>query len=297
MKRKLSQKLLLILFFFIGCVCMDVYAIRIDTGVDWVTADLNGRDLEFTVTDESGFSECRFSFDNTNFKHYIFSIGEKSFTYRSLIPDGNDVVLYVVKRDMQGVEHYATFKVLSRPLPPTPPTPPNPPPKPAPVLHTITVPPVEGITTYPGSGTHLVEKGTDMTLLVFLPDDYDQSDVKLLANGDTIYSEESKLNALAYTFLIPVTTDTEIEVVGVERNNSVNTTPQPPEGGAKVWTSPGCIHVSQEAVSNKQHGVRIYTMMGRLVFHSQLSTVNCQLPSGAYIVVVGDQVVKVMVSD
>jgi len=166
---------------------------------------------------------------------------------------------------------------------------------PGPVLHSVTIPPVDGATTYPGAGTHLVEKGTTMTLLVSLPDDYDQSDVRLVANGDTIFSEESKLRALAYTFLIPVTADTEIEVVGVKKNNSVNTTPQPPEGGAKVWTSPGCIHVSQEAVSNKQHGVRIYTMMGSLVFHSQLSTVNCQLPSGLYLVVVGNETFKVKV--
>ncbi len=179
------------------------------------------------------------------------------------------------------------------------PNPPPPPTPPASVYHNVTIPAVEDATTYPDAGEHQVEKGSTMTLLVFLPDDYDQSDVKLLANGDTIHSEESRLTALAYTFLIPVTTDTDIKVIGVEKNNPVNTTPQPPEGGAKVWTSPGYIHVSskQEAVSSKQHGVRIYTMMGRLVFHSQLSTVNCQLPSGTYIVVVGDMVVKVMVSD
>jgi len=186
----------------------------------------------------------------------------------------------------------------------TPPVPPKPKPEPEPQLHTVTVPTVEGATTYPAAGEYLVQKGTTMTLLLFLPADYDQSDVKVVANGDTIHSEESKLNALAYTFLIPVTADTELEVTGVEKNNPTGITENAKAEDVKVWTSPGCIHVSskiggskQEAVGSKQHGVRIYTMMGRLVFHSQLSTVDCQLPSGAYIVVVGEKVVKAWVNN
>ncbi len=172
---------------------------------------------------------------------------------------------------------------------PTPPTPPV-----EPVVNTIKIPVVEGATTYPAAGEYLLENGSIMTLLVFLPDDYDQSDVKLLIDGDTIYSEESKLRALSYTFLVPVTTDMEIKVVGIEKNNPTGIVESAKVEGAKVWTSPGHIHVLQDVVSGKQNGVRIYTMMGRLVFSSQLSTVNCQLPSGLYLVVVGDTAVKVV---
>jgi len=184
--------------------------------------------------------------------------------------------------------HLITF--TSTPAPPTP--------KPDPVLHNVTIPSVEGATTYPAAGTYLVEKGTDMTLLVFLPDDYDQSEVHLLVEDQKVISEEEKnsLRAIAHTFIFTVEKDLEIQIEGVKKNNTVGTAESDVEG-LKIYTIGGRhLVIEQETIYNRQDMVRIYTMTGVLVHKQNLSVGTHIIPlaKGAYIVTAGDMRKKIV---
>jgi len=155
------------------------------------------------------------------------------------------------------------------------------------------------INTYPAVGEYEVERGSQMTQLVFLSDVCDQSDINLYANNMLILSEEEQLSqrATAYTYQIPISGKTEICITGVTRNNPTKIS-KPAEKGVKIWTSPGYIHVSQNTVTNKQNKIRIYTMMGQLVKQQLISEGITIIPlqKGVYLVVIEDMVAKIIIN-
>lgn len=190
------------------------------------------------------------------------------------------------------------------PIPPVTPIPPTPPTPPQPVLHKVNLsfqldnPELTNcLTLYPGAGEYAIENGGFLTIMAFLADACDQSDIRLLVNGEMIIAEEKKdeLRAIAYTFRIPVHGETDIKVIGVERNNPISTDNLKGLKDFKVWVTPGYIHVEQP-LSASERKMRIYTVGGQLVYqqNTTVGTTSVSLAKGTYIVVLDDQVVKII---
>lgn len=165
---------------------------------------------------------------------------------------------------------------------PAPPTPP------APVYHTVTLPAVEGASTDPIAGDHEVESWDNFLFFLTLDKAYDQSEpVVTTDRGETI-TPRAKDGAYIIKY---VRQPIVIKIDGVVKNPDPTANAEI-QSGIKVWQNNRQLFIHTDKVEQ----VAIYTFGGQLKkkFRSTGGDELVQLPTGSYIVCIGDQRFKVV---
>lgn len=192
---------------------------------------------------------------------------------------------YIVNSDVK-VE--ATFSKIPEPEPE-----PNPEPGPGPdypiTYYSVILPQVEGITTDPEAGEYEVESWSSFRFYLTLAPEYDQSTpIVTTDRGETITPRTSD-----GAYLIKyVRSNVEIFIDGVVKNTGSVANGSVEADGINIRASKGIldIHVPQPET------VSVYSFSGLLLHSRELvaGDTHLPMPSGTYIVKVGDKVVKVM---
>lgn len=192
---------------------------------------------------------------------------------------------YIVNSDVK-VE--ATFSKIPEPEPE-----PNPEPGPGPdypiTYYSVILPQVEGITTDPEAGEYEVESWSSFRFYLTLAPEYDQSTpIVTTDRGETITPRTSD-----GAYLIKyVRSNVEIFIDGVVKNTGSVANGSVEADGINFRASKGIldIHVPQPET------VSVYSFSGLLLHSRELVAGDTRLPmpSGTFIVKVGDKVVKVM---
>lgn len=175
------------------------------------------------------------------------------------------------------------------------PTPPPPPPPPTPVYYTVSLPSVEGTVTDPSAGSYEVESWSTFCFYLMPEPDYSESEpVVTTSRGETIMPRTSD-----GAYLVKyVRTDVEIFIDGIVKNlppvanDPIRAVAPEPE----IWNEDACLCIRlPEGMPTSP--VRIFTPEGRLLhaFRSTPGLNRRQLPTGIYIVQVGDTVRKVLI--
>lgn len=165
------------------------------------------------------------------------------------------------------------------PAPPTPPTP---------VYHTVTLPAVEGASTDPIAGDHEVESWDNFLFFLTLDKAYDQSKpVVTTDRGETI-TPRAKDGAYIIKY---VRQPIVIMIDGVVKNTDPTANAEI-QSGIKVWQNNHQLFIHTDKIEQ----VAIYTFGGQLKkkFRSTGGDELVQLPTGSYIVCIGDQRFKVV---
>lgn len=165
---------------------------------------------------------------------------------------------------------------------PAPPTPP------APVYHTVTLPAVEGASTDPIAGDHEVESWDNFLFFLTLDKAYDQSEpVVTTDRGETI-TPRAKDGAYIIKY---VRQPIVIMIDGIVKNPDPTANAEI-QSGIKVWQNNRQLFIHTDKVEQ----VAIYTFGGQLKkkFRSTGGDELVQLPTGSYIVCIGDQRFKVV---
>lgn len=194
---------------------------------------------------------------------------------------------YIVNTDVK-VE--ATFNKIPKPEPEPKPDP-NPEPGPDyPITYySVILPQVEGITTDPEAGEYEVESWSSFRFYLTLAPEYDQSTpIVTTDRGETITPRTSD-----GAYLIKyVRSNVEIFIDGVVKNTGSVANGSVEADGINIRASKGIldIHVPQPET------VSVYSFSGLLLHSRELVAGDTRLPmpSGTFIVKVGDKVVKVM---
>ncbi len=172
---------------------------------------------------------------------------------------------------------------------------PTPPPPPPTVYYTVSLPSVEGAVTDPSAGSYEVESWSTFCFYLTPEPDYSESEpVVTTSRGETIMPRTSD-----GAYLVKyVRTDVEIFIDGIVKNlppvanDPIRAVAPEPE----IWSEDACLCIRlPEGMSTSP--VRIFSPEGRLlhVFRSTPGLNRRQLPTGIYIVQVGDTVRKVLI--
>lgn len=172
---------------------------------------------------------------------------------------------------------------------------PTPPPPPPTVYYTVSLPSVEGAVTDPSAGSYEVESWSTFCFYLMPEPDYSESEpVVTTSRGETIMPRTSD-----GAYLVKyVRTDVEIFIDGIVKNlppvanEPIRAAAPEPE----IWSEDACLCIRlPEGMPTSP--VRIFTPEGRLLhaFRSTPGLNRRQLPTGIYIVQVGDTVRKVLI--
>lgn len=172
---------------------------------------------------------------------------------------------------------------------------PEPEPEPTPVYYTVTLPFVEGVATDPVAGDYEIESWSTFRFYLTLDADYSESEpVVTTSRGETIMPRTSD-----GAYLVKyVRTDVEIFIDGIVKNlppvanEPIRAVAPEPE----IWNEDACLCIRlPEGMPTSP--VRIFTPEGRLLhaFRSTPGLNRRQLPTGIYILQVGDTVRKVLI--
>ena len=171
------------------------------------------------------------------------------------------------------------------------PTKPDPEPEPTPtptIYYTVALPAVEGAVTDPVPGDYEVEAGDSFRFYLALDEAYNLSTpVVTTSRSETLVPRASD-GAYVVKY---VRSDVEIFIGGIEPNNPVDNETVTADS-PRVWSAAGRLHLRTAAPTD----VRIYTFDGSLrrAFRSDGGEQTLTLPTGSYIVVVGEVRYKVM---
>ena len=213
--------------------------------------------------------------------------------------DSNNKYLPQLKEDSSGGGNSKQPSILSRsvldpkPVPPPPPVP-EPEPEPVPVYYTVTLPSVEGAVTDPVAGDYDVEAWSTFRFYLTLDTAYSLSQPVITTSRGETLSPRATDGAYLLKY---VRTDVEVFIDGVVKNpDPVSNEPIRAGSEPEIWSEKSCL-CFRPADSEPTALVRILTVDGRLLetFRSVPGLNRRQLPTGIYIVLVGDTVRKVIV--
>lgn len=159
---------------------------------------------------------------------------------------------------------------------------------PTPVYHTVTLPAVEGASTDPIAGDHEVESWDNFLFFLTLDKAYDQSKpVVTTDRGETI-TPRAKDGAYIIKY---VRQPIVIMIDGIVKNPDPTANAEI-QSGIKVWQNNHQLFIHTDKIEQ----VAIYTFGGQLKkkFRSTGGDELVQLPTGSYIVSIGDQRFKVV---
>ncbi|WP_289006673.1 InlB B-repeat-containing protein [uncultured Parabacteroides sp.] len=219
---------------------------------------------------------------------------DKSFPWNKI---GTFEISYKLKRKDGGQES-DTYKITvtvkkeheESVEPGTPVIPPVQPEEPVepPTHYTVTLPSVVGATTDPAAGDHEVEEGDSFRFRLTLDKDYDLSKPVVTTDYGAVIASQGEdgvyvINQVSRSF--------EIRIDGVVKNPDpvANTEIQ---SGIKVWGNNHRLFIR----TDRPEEVAVYTFSGQLQkkFHSEVGDRFISLPSGTYIVLIGDERFKVI---
>lgn len=156
------------------------------------------------------------------------------------------------------------------------------------VYYTVTLPSVDGVTTDPVAGDYQVEAWDSFRFYLTIGKDYDQSKPVITTSRYETIEPRSSDGAYIIKY---VRTNVEIRIDGVVKN------PDPVanaeiQAGIKVWGNNHRLFIHTDRLEE----VSIYTFSGQLQkrFRSEAGDRFISLPSGTYIVLIGDERFKVI---
>ena len=156
------------------------------------------------------------------------------------------------------------------------------------VYHTVTLPSVDGATTDPAAGDHKVEAWGSFRFRLTLDKDYDLSKPVVTTDYGAVIASQGEDGVYVINF---VNRSFEIRIDGVVKNPDpvANTEIQ---SGIKVWANNRRLFIR----TDRPEEVSVYTFSGQLQkkFRSEVGDRLLSLPSGTYIVCIGDKRFKVI---
>jgi len=170
----------------------------------------------------------------------------------------------------------------------------TPPVPPVPSVFTITIPDIKGVTTTPKAGRHEVNKGESFALDILVDDEYDESVLRVFANNKEL--EEVSIRSASYSYRIEEVYETiTIRIEGVEKNDPLSSNSFSGQSAVRIYT----IGTTLYAEVARKAGLAIYSSSGKLYTERNLEpgTTALTLPKGIYVVKIGEDVWKIMISD
>ena len=167
---------------------------------------------------------------------------------------------------------------------------PDPSPDPTPVYYDITLPAVQGAVTDPVAGTYSVEAWNSFKFYLTLDKDYDQSEPVVTTDWGEVLKPRSSDGAYVLPF---VRQDITIRIDGIRQNASVaNEEIGMAAKGFSLYCEGNILYIRSERMEKAY----IYHLGGALVRTVQVMTgvQPVTLPSGAYIVRMGEKSQKVI---
>lgn len=248
------------------------------TGGTLTVKDEDGKDVPNDTKIRPGTSLTLTYAENTNYRFSRYLFGSSADNLQAL--SGN-----TIKMPDADLWLSADFNYQD-------PTPPPPPPT---VYYTVSLSSVEGAVTDPIAGSYEVESWSTFRFYLTLEPDYSESQpVVTTSRGETITPRTSD-----GAYLVKyVHTDVEIFIDGIVKN--APPVANEPIGAAapepEIWSEDACLCIRlPEGMPTSP--VRIFTPEGRLLhaFRSTPGLNRRQLPTGIYIVQMGDTVRKVLI--
>lgn len=248
------------------------------TGGTLTVSDQDGKEVPNDTKIRPGISLTLTYAENTNYRFSRYLSGNSASNLQTL--SGNTIEMPDADLWLSADFNYQD------------PTPPPPPPT---VYYTVSLPSVEGAVTDPSAGSYEVESWSTFRFYLMPEPDYSESEpVVTTSRGETIMPRTSD-----GAYLVKyVRTDVEIFIDGIVKNlppvanEPIRAAASEPE----IWSEDACLCIRlPEGMSTSP--VRIFTPEGRLLhaFRSTPGLNHRQLPTGIYIVQVGDTVRKVLI--
>lgn len=239
---------------------------------------------QVTVTAPSGFlikSEggALTKAENDYKESFIWSqTGTFDISYKlQRIEDGQESDPYIVRVTVKNKSEEPD-KPVNPPVEPEEPT----------VYYTVTLPSVDGVTTDPVAGDYKVEAWDSFRFYLTIGKDYNLSKPVVTTSRHETIEPRSSDGAYIIKY---VRTDVEIRIDGVVKN------PDPVanaeiQSGIKVWGNNHRLFIR----TDRPEEVSVYTFSGQLQkkFRSEAGDQFISLPSGTYIVLIGDERFKVI---
>ena len=193
------------------------------------------------------------------------------------IEDGQESDPYIVRVTVKNKSEEPD-KPVNPPVEPEEPT----------VYYTVTLPSVDGVTTDPVAGDYKVEAWDSFRFYLTIGKDYNLSKPVVTTSRHETIEPRSSDGAYIIKY---VRTDVEIRIDGVVKNPDpvANTEIQ---SGIKVWGNNHRLFIR----TDRPEEVSVYTFSGQLQkkFRSEAGDRLLSLPSGTYIVLIGDERFKVI---
>lgn len=246
------------------------------TGGTLTVSDQDGKEVPNDTKIRPGTSLTLTYAENTNYRFSRYLSGNSASNLQTL--SGNTI-------EMPDADLWLSADFNYQDPTPPPPT----------VYYTVSLPSVEGAVTDPSAGSYEVESWSTFCFYLMPEPDYSESEpVVTTSRGETIMPRTSD-----GAYLVKyVRTDVEIFIDGIVKNlppvanEPIRAAASEPE----IWSEDACLCIRlPEGMSTSP--VRIFTPEGRLLhaFRSTPGLNRRQLPTGIYIVQVGDTVRKVLI--
>ena len=248
------------------------------TGGTLTVSDQNGKEVPNDTKIRPGTSLTLTYAENTNYRFSRYLSGSSADNLQAL--SGNTIEMPDADLWLSADFNYQD------------PTPPPPPPT---VYYTVSLPSVEGAVTDPSAGSYEVESWDTFRFYLTPEPDYSESQPVVTTSRNEIIMPRTSDGAYLVKY---VRTDVEIFIDGIVKNlppvanDPIRAVAPEPE----IWSEDACLCIRlPEGMSTSP--VRIFTPEGRLlhVFRSTPGLNRRQLPTGIYIVQVGDTVRKVLI--
>ncbi|MDF9831508.1 hypothetical protein [Parabacteroides sp. PF5-6] len=154
----------------------------------------------------------------------------------------------------------------------------------------VTLPEVKGAITDPAAGIYPTALDQPFHFKLTLEEGYDQSEVKVFANGQLLQANATRSTDYNYT-LPKVSGPIEIAIEGVASNDPTGNTVLPP--AIRLNVEDGKLKV----VSQKAMDIRIYAPTGTLKAAERINgTQWIALPTGVYIIRIGNETHKLWIN-